>query len=520
LAAPIHIAAIDAGSNAIRLLIARATSTDQWEEVESQRATVRLGHNAFTRRAISNQTIARAARTFREFRRMMDRHHVSVYRAVATSAAREARNRQSLIDRIRRKSGIELEVISGEEEARLVSSAVLWSVRGLFAPRVVFDLGGGSLELNFFRAGKLERRIPLPLGTVRLMETYRLDGAIDEDTAEKLRMHTLALLRSAMPSPPDLSGAIAVACGGNAECLASLAAGPRMKGVPAINVQLLRERMWQILPLDVPGRMKAFHVRQDRAEVMGIAAVVLHTLGRWLNLRTMLAPAVGVREGLVLDQVAAQYLPVSVITQEEKKKADGLIAAARWFGRRLDYDAKHADQVCSLSLSLFDQLRPLHGMSLELRLVLELGALLHDVGHFVNNKAHHRHGDYLVRNGEIPGLRGWRRDMVALLIRYHNAKSEPQLDHKPYAGLDGARRKNLRQLCALLRIAEKLESDHHQGVSGVDVSIDAGVACFRVHSKNGMRLNLVGVARKAALFEREFHLEAAFRRAQTKMKVA
>ena len=152
--------------------------------------------------------------------------------------------------------------------------------------------------------------------------------------------------------------------------------------------------------------------------------------------------------------------------------------------------------------------------------MLELGALLHDVGHFVNNKAHHRHGDYLVRNGEIPGLRGWRRDMVALLIRYHNAKSEPQLDHKPYAGLDGARRKNLRQLCALLRIAEKLESDHHQGVSGVDVSIDAGVACFRVHSKNGMRLNLVGVARKAALFEREFHLEAAFRRAQTKMKVA
>lgn len=520
MAAPIHIAAIDAGSNAIRLLIARATSLDRWEVLDSERASVRLGHNAFTRRVISGQTIARAARTFREFRRMMDHHHVTGYRAVATSASREARNRQGLIDRIRRKSGIELEVISGEEEAHLVSSAVLWRLSGLFAPRVVFDLGGGSLELNFFRAGKLERRIPLPLGTVRLMETYRLEGPIDEDTTEKLRLHTMALLRSAMPSPPDLSGAIAVACGGNAEALAALAAGPRMKGIPAINLRLLRERMWQLLPLDVPDRMKTFHLRQDRAEVIGIAAVVLHTLGRWLNLRSMLVPAVGVREGVILEQVAAQYLPGSVITEEEKKKVEAAVTAARWFGRRLDYDAKHADQVRALSLSLFDQLRPLHGMGLELRLVLELGALLHDVGHFVNNKAHHRHGDYLVRNGEIPGLRGWRRDMVAMLVRYHNAKSEPQLDHKPYAGLDGARRKSLRQLCALLRIAEKMESDHHQGVSGVDVSIDAGVACFRVHLRNGTRLNLAGVARKAALFEREFHLETVFKRAASKIKVA
>ena len=110
-----------------------------------------------------------------------------------------------------------------------------------------------------------------------------------------------------------------------------------------------------------------------------------------------------------------------------------MLAGARWFARRLDYDAHHAEQVARLALSLFDQLRPIHEMSQDMRLVLEIGALLHDVGCFVHRKSHHRHGEYLVRNGEIPGLRGWRRNMVAALVRYHNCKSEPQVEHASYA---------------------------------------------------------------------------------------
>ena len=110
-------------------------------------------------------------------------------------------------------------------------------------------------------------------------------------------------------------------------------------------------------------------------------------------------------------------------------------------------------------------------MGADLRLVLEIGALLHDVGHFVTRKAHHRHGEYLIRNSEIPGLRGWRRDMVAALVRYHNSKSEPQIEHASYAALDGERRRQVRLLTSLLRIAEKLESEHAQRVAGVDVQI-------------------------------------------------
>jgi exopolyphosphatase / guanosine-5'-triphosphate,3'-diphosphate pyrophosphatase len=518
-AAPVQLAAIDAGSNAIRLAIARATSPEHIQMLYAERAAVRLGKNAFTRREITSNTIDRAARAFREFRYKMDQHNVGAYRAVATAAAREAKNYRRLMDRIQRKAGIELEVISGEEEARLVCSAVLWALGPRLQPRLIFDLGGGSLELNFYHGHNLEHRIGLPLGTIRLMETFSIRGAIDENSVNRLRHHVLALCRSAMPAPPKLTRAIAVACGGNAEALVRLAPGPLAERIPTMNMRLFRDQTWRLLSLDVPGRMRAFRVRQDRAEVMGIAAVIFLTIAKWLDIRTMLVPGVGVREGILLDLVAEQY-SVTLKSPEEKGRADELVTSARWFGQKMNFNGDHADQVARLALSLFDQLRPIHEMGAELRLTLELGALLHDIGHFVHHKAHHRHGEYLIRNGELPGLRGWRRDMVAALVRYHNTKSEPQLEHPSYAALDSERRRHARLLTSLLRIAEKLESEHAQRIQGVDVQISGRKAIFLIHATEGTRLDLSGLQRKAELFEKEFQLKPEFRRAQKKEKVA
>ena len=519
MAAPVQLAAIDAGSNAIRLAIARATSAKNIEIIDNERASVRLGHNAFTRRVIGNDTIGRATRAFRQFRDRMDQYNVGAYRAVATAAAREARNHRRLMDRVRRKAGIELEVISGEEEARLVCQAVQWALGDRIQPRLIFDLGGGSLELNFYNRGVLERRIGLPLGTIRLMETFSLEGAINEDQTHRLRHHILSLLRSAMPAPPKLTRSFSVACGGNAEALVRIAAGPLTERIPTINTRLLREQTWRMLALDVPGRMRVYRVRKDRAEVMGIAAIIFTTLAKWLDLRLMLVPGVGVREGILLDLVAEQY-SVRITSEEERGRANELLASARWFARRLDYNPQHAEQVTKLALALFDQLRPIHEMGADLRLVLEIAALLHDVGHFVHRKAHHRHGEYLIRNGEIPGLRGWRRDMVAALVRYHNSKSEPQFDHASYTALDNEKQRQARVLTSLLRIAEKLESEHAERIAGVDVQIAGRKAIFVIRAMDGTRLDLAGLERKSEMFEKEFRLTAEFRRAQGKEKVA
>ena len=508
---PLHLAAIDAGSNAFRLIVARVHSSDDWEIVESVRAPVRLGHSAFTTGKFDRKTLRDATAAFREFRRIMDRHNVVAYRAVATSAAREARNRHVLVERLRHQAKINLEVISGEEEARLVRVATLRAMRNLDPPRFILDLGGGSLEISELRRGVLRRSVGLPLGTVRLMEAFHVLGAIHENTADDVRLHVLSVLRSALPKRPQPTAALAVACGGNAETLAILSPGPRVGGMGTLNTRLLKDRLLQILRLDVESRVKSFGVRRDRAEVMGVAAIVLVTVSRWLRLRLMITPCVGVREGLLHEVAAAQMAP-SAPSDEQRKQAQVMMAGAESFACRVRCDLKHAEQVRLLALQLFDKLWPYHHMDFALRTVLEAAAVLHDSGELINRKGHHRHGEYLIRNSRISGLEGWAKNMTAALVRYHNKKSEPSAAHEVFAALNRTHRKEVRILAGMLRLAERLESDHRQAIA--KLAIEGGPRDVRIHVelRDSSRLNLAGIERKARLLERELHLRLSFHR--------
>lgn len=511
LSKPVHLAAIDAGSNAFRLIIARMYSIDEWEIVKAVRAPVRLGHSAFTSGKLDRKTLRDATAAFREFRRIMDRQGVAAYRAVATSATREAANRHVLIERIRHQTKINLEVISGEEEARLVCVATLRALRNSDPPRFILDLGGGSLELSELKKGVLQRSIGLPLGTVRLMEAFHSQGVIHEHCANDIQLHVLSVLRSALPNRPRRSTFLAAACGGNAETLATLASGPRTGGLGTLNVPLLRDRLLEILQLDVEGRMRTFAVRRDRAEVMGVAAIVLVTIARWLRLRRMITPRVGVREGLLLELAAAQMTPAEP-TVEQRKQAQVMMGGAESFACRVRCDLKHAEQVRLLALQLFDKLWPYHRMDFELRTVLEAAAALHDSGQLINRKGHHRHGEYLVRNSKISGLRGWAKNMTACLVRYHNKKSEPSAAHKAFASLNPDQRKEARILAGMLRLAERLESDHRQAIAGL--AIEGGPHDVRIHVelRDSSRLNLAGIERRARLIERELNLNLSFHR--------
>ena len=508
---PIQLAAIDAGSNAFRLMIARIRSTEEWEIVESVRAPVRLGHSVFTSGKFDSKTLRDASAAFREFRSIMDARGVTAYRAVTTSAARESRNRHLLIERIRRSSKIDLEIISGDEEARLVRVAVLRALRDFEAPRFILDLGGGSLELNELRRGVLQESIGLPIGTVRLMEAFRAHGVIHEHTANEIRLHVLSVLQSALPCRPRPSGAYTVACGGNAETLAALASGPRLGAFMTLNPRLLSDRLWHILQLSVEERMRSFSVRRDRAEVMGVAAIVLVTVASWLRLRQIIAPRVGVREGLLYELASAQMCQPE-LTDEQRNHSQEILGGAESFACKLRCDTKHAGQVRVLALQLFDRLWPYHHLDFEARTILASAAELHDCGVLINRKAHHRHGEYLIHNAKIPGLRGWAKSMTAALVRYHNRKSEPSSAHPVFATLTREQRKKTRLLAGMLRLAERLESDHRQGIS--KLTVEGGPRDVRIHveMRDASRLNLAGIERKAKLLERELNLRLSFQR--------
>jgi exopolyphosphatase / guanosine-5'-triphosphate,3'-diphosphate pyrophosphatase len=504
---PQVIAALDAGSNAIRAVVARAGSATELRELASARWTVRLGHGVFNRKHLDPRTASRAVDAFVQFRSLLDRYEVTQYRAVATSAVREASNRDAFLARVRRQAGIDLTVVDASEEARLVREAVFAVAGGRFAPRVIVDLGGGSLEISFLRGRKVTRAMAMPLGAVRLMETFDVAGSFTPDSFARLRRRITSVLHAQGRVAPQHGRAAVVACGGNAEALSRLASGPQVEGFSTINLVRLDEMLWDILRRDVEERMDAFGVRRDRAEVMGSAAVVFTALGEWLGAKQLLIPAVGVREGILHDLAAAHFGPATA----HDERAEALRQQARRFAARMHSDTVHCEHVRRLAVHLFQQLAPVHGLAPDQRLPLELAALLHDTGRTVHARAHHKHGEYLVRHADIPGLGKHQQQVVACLVRYHG-KSTPEPHHRLYRALAPAERLRVRQLASLLRIAVALDADNSQSVRRIEAKGLQDTVWLRFSPAGQARLDLRELRRKAKYFEQEFGVRMRFGR--------
>jgi exopolyphosphatase/guanosine-5'-triphosphate,3'-diphosphate pyrophosphatase len=510
---PVHIAAIDAGSNAVRLSIARAYSALDIEPLLTERLSLRLGESVFVRHRFSEGILKKGAKAFRRLREIMEEFGVTQYRAVATSATREAQNRKAFLRAVKKASGISLEVISAKEESRLGREAVFAAMGPEAQPHCVVDLGGGSLELSILRDHTVLHGVQLPVGTVRLMTTLGIHGVIRPVQGEQVRRYIRALLESRLPVRPNLSDDVCVALGGNAETLAAIAPGPRQDGLPSLEVSLLRERLPDILKRDLRARMKIFGVRRDRADVMGIAAIIFVVLGRYLNVRRFVIPSAGIREGLL--QEAARDAFSRKEPHRYNAESRQMLAATRAFGRRLDYDQRHAEHVRELSLMLFDQLQALHHLLPQGRVQLEAGALLHDVGHRVSHRAHHKHGEYLALNGDIPGLTGRDRNIVGALVRYHNRKSEPASHHASYSALNDNDKRITRRLSAILRIAEGLDHSHRQRVDRLYSTFQRNAVSVKVNARGDVTEDLRDAQRSAELFEKEFHVKLYLRQPES-----
>jgi exopolyphosphatase/guanosine-5'-triphosphate,3'-diphosphate pyrophosphatase len=497
----VTLGAIDAGSNAIRVCIARAVDGGQLHVMEAERVPVRLGHHTFTHGELDVKTIESAMVAFARFRKLFDQHGVTRYRAVATSALRNAHNREDLIDRLFRELHIELEVIDGEEEGRLVRRAVLHALKGRTEPGLIVDLGGGSLEVTE-RARDQWLTWSMKIGTVRLLETFGLGGRISDDEARLVRRYIHTSILSTMPELIERSGrySSAAACGGNAEALASLygQSDRADKELPTLKLSALEDALPGLLDADVPERMNKLGVRQDRAEVLPVAALVFAELGKRLGLKRLVVPGVGIREGILVDLAEATG------SDRPPSQEPAVISAARVFADRMGHNNAHGEQVRMIACSLFDQLGDLHGLPARTRPVLEVSALLHDIGEVVHRRAHHKHGEYMILHGRIPGLESPEREMVAAVVRTHRKGPPDARKHAVYASLPEARQEQVRKLSAILRVADALDADHRQRLVAVRVEVKSKKVLLALESAaNGSPAALADLG-KGLTFEEVF----------------
>jgi exopolyphosphatase/guanosine-5'-triphosphate,3'-diphosphate pyrophosphatase len=521
---PIRCAGMDVGSNAMRLIIAEFKSPTRYKVVERVRVPVRLGKSVFKTNRIDPETLEAAIEAFREFRKTMEAHDVVVHRAVATSATREAKNRAVFLERVRAETGIDLELIQGTEEARLVALGVRSKLsldRGI---SMILDVGGGSSEIALVGHGEILVVESHDVGTVRLLE--RIGHAPHEKSLHLIQ----AILKSSRFPILDFFKrrklARLVGTGGNIETIATLNLSAAAKSAgkngkngkggrgskngstkseerPAarLTVTRLRQALHRLARIHPDERVKRFDLRPDRADVIVPAGAIFEYVASRVRAREVWVPFTGLVDGVLID--VARTAGAEGMKQLEVSQTRN---AALALLKKYEADPKHAEHVSELALSLFDQLKSLHKLGKRDRLLLELGALLHEVGNFIGAPGHHRHAYYIISESPILGLSDEELHIVANVARYHR-KAMPDNDHECYAELDEKAQDRVRSMAAILRVADALDHDHKQKVLRIKAKAGDSKLRLKIRSRGDVTLDEWALENKGDLFHEEFGLE-------------
>lgn len=478
------LAAIDVGTNAVRLEVARVLPDGALEPLHQERDPVRPGEGVFATGAISRPVADRLLATLRRYAALCRRYRARV-RAVATSAVREARNRDDVIRRVRDEAGLELEVVSGREEARLICAGVL-AGKPAGARSLVVDIGGGSTEIAPAVGEKPSGLHSVAVGAVRLTEIFESSGRVSPGRLAVMRSFAAEAFRDSLPR--DLPR-FRTALGSSGTINAIVAAQGEGR---RLSRRRLERALEELAALSLAERRRKYEPK--RAEIIVAGAVILEAAMRQLGLDDVIAVEQGLRDGILRDLARRTNGAAAPAGRAE---------AALALGRRFNFDEAHATQVARLAVALFDQLAPVHGLPAAARGLLEAAALLHDVGHAVSPNRHHKHTFYLVANADIPGFSDDERRLVALVARYHR-RSAPERHREDLEALPLAQFRTVRRCVALLRVADALDRSHHQQVVQVRAGLRDGAVRVAARTRGAIDLELWDVAREAGLFRQVF----------------
>ncbi len=494
---PLRVACVDMGSNAIRFLAVEASSEVDFTTLASERCPVRLGHSVFLSGDLDPQAMDAAVAALTDFDRQMRELEIEHYRAVATSAVRESGNGDEFVARIAEEVGLELEVISGREEARLVHQAVATRIPLGSRKWLLVDLGGGSVEVSLVDEHGAYWSESHTMGSVRLLEELTEAGAEPGRFRRLLAEYISALRVPPIADGQQVSGYIAT--GGNIEALAHLAGFEDESGVTRVPVDTLRVVIEQLAKLSYRERVDELGLRGDRADVILPAAMVYDRLAELIGAGEILVPHVGIKEGVIYDLVNRLTRGRDHERRQEREILDGAVS----IGRKYLFDEAHARHVTSLATSLFDQLKSLHGLSGSDRKVLLAAAMLCNIGQFVSYKGHHKHSLYLISNSELPSFSQREMLLVANVARYHR-KAHPQPHHEAFAVLAPEEQERVAKLASILRIADSLDREHTQRVAGVTVKVSNDEVSLWLDGTAGVLLEGWTLRKKSTLFTKIF----------------
>ncbi|MBU6250171.1 MAG: Ppx/GppA family phosphatase [Cyanobacteria bacterium REEB417] len=485
-----RVAAIDIGTNSIHLLIAAVDPVlGSFNVVVTEKSTTRLGERDLDRGDLSPAAIERALLSLRHCRDLALSHGVEQIVTAATSAVREAPNGREFLSTVQEQLGLEVDLVSGPEEARLIYLGVLSGMSFGEQPHLIIDIGGGSTELILADGRDARVLSSSRIGAVRLQREFCQSDPLPTER----RSFLIAYIQGAMdPAVSQVKAALQpgeqpqlVATSGTAMALAALAAAEDPR--PPLKLQgyrLSRERVDQLVnrlvALTPQQRRELPALNERRAEIIVPGALILQTTMASLQIPELVICERALREGLIVDWMLRNRLLDDRFAYQSTIRKRTVLHLARGFG----VDLVRAERVASHALSLYDQTRGvLHDDNGEGRQLLWAAAMLHTCGQHINIGAYHKHTWYLIRHGELLGYTENEHLMVAAIARYHR-RSLPKKRHESWQLLDGRNaRHTVAAMALLLRLAAALDRRPQPMIETLAVTVEraAGDGATTVH---------------------------------------
>ncbi|MGZ3425454.1 MAG: Ppx/GppA phosphatase family protein [Polyangia bacterium] len=498
------IAALDVGTNSIHLLIARVAADGQVEPLDRAKEMVRLGDSAF-KGVIAPDAFARATECIRRYRAQAERAGVDAIIAVATSAVREAENGGDFVRVVRDETGIELTVIRGEQEARLIYLGARAALNLAGRKALIIDIGGGSVELIVGDAREAHYATSLKLGVLRLLDLYPLSDPITADQRGRLAEQLHRQLEAPTAAIRKIGFDLVAMTSGTARAVAELIPTTSTDKPRSVAFKDVWELEQKLCALSAAERSRVPNLDPKRVDSIVPGVILVRSLLEVVHADSYMLCEAALREGLVADYAARNGPGIQLIDEYPDLRRRSVVRLSR----RCNANQPHAEHVARLALDLFRGLRPLHGLANADGELLEFAALLHDIGFHVAPSKHHKHSAYLIENADLQGFTADEIQTLAQAARYHR-KATPKESHPGYAALPAAGKQKVRVLAAMLRLADGLDRGYAQLVRGVRCRIGDKSVEVTLSTASDAELELWGARRKRDLAEEVFDRKFKF----------
>ena len=511
--------AIDVGTNSIHLIVVELDSAfDTSRVVYKDREMVRLGSDdALESGRLSRKAMERGVEAIARFDAAARARGALRVRAVATSAVRETENGEEFRAMVEARTGVQLEILDGREEARLIHLGVANGYPLYDRVACILDIGGGSSEFVVADGERPYLVDSVKLGSLRLYDAFLRGAADPRRAARRLDAHVTEVLGPLAERIRHYRLDLAIGTSGTIMGLAALDAAQRGLAVKRVHgYTLSRTRLEalqrQMLLMSEAERRRMPGMNPRRADIIVAGnAVLIGALGL-LGREEIVVCERALRDGVVVDLAQRDRALAQRLGDERAKRIEAVEAVAR----RYEHLGGHQLHVARLALVLFERLAPLHSLAAADRDLLWAAAVLHGIGRFIAESGHHKHAAYLIRNTPLEGWRPEERELIAQIARYYR-KAMPKPAHLEFAALTPADRRRVEILASLLRIADGLDIRHLGVVTDVSAVPEDGLVVVTAQADGDASGEVDAAMEKSDLFERTFGVRVLFRTAQDRL---